>query len=87
MEGEPLVRLKPQAGVAAGECGDCDLSSFQLPEVRAQAVVQALAESEVASGVRPVHVKPIRLADGRSIPARGRQPQEELGPLGGPRLH
>ena len=43
MESKPLVWHKPQAGIAAGERGNRDLS-FQLTEVRAQAVVQALAE-------------------------------------------
>ena len=56
MEGEALIRCQPQARIAAGECGDRDLG-FQLPEVRAQAVVQALAERQVARGVGPVHVK------------------------------
>jgi hypothetical protein len=86
VEGKPLVRREPQARIAAGECRDRDLS-FQLSEVRAHAVVQALAEGQVASGVGPVHVEHIRLAEGRRILPRGRQLQEEPGPLGEVHAH
>src|SRR5271157_931104 len=44
VEGEILVGRQLQAGVAPGEFGHRDLG-LQLAEVRAQAVVQALAES------------------------------------------
>ena len=56
VEGEVLVRRQPQPGVAAGQFGHRDLR-LQLAEVRAQAVVQALAEGQVAFGVGPVLVE------------------------------
>jgi hypothetical protein len=81
MEGEALVRRQPQPGVAAGQFGHRDLR-LQLAEVRAQAVVQALAEGQVAFGVGPAQVDYIRLAEGRGVPARGCQPQEQASPFG-----
>jgi hypothetical protein len=52
VEGELLIRRRSQVRIAAGEFGDRDLS-LQPAEVRAQAVVQALAEGQVPVGIGP----------------------------------
>src|SRR6478609_2512935 len=56
VEGELLVRGQPQAGVAADEFGQRDLR-LELAEVRAQAVVEAFAESQMTFGVRAVRIE------------------------------
>ena len=73
MEGELLVRHQRQARVAAGEFGQRDLR-LELAEVRAQAVVQALAEGQVAFGVGPVQVEPVRFGERGPVAAGGGQP-------------
>jgi hypothetical protein len=79
VEGEGLVWGQLQAGVAPGEFGHRDLG-LQLAEVRAQAVVQALTEGQVAFGVRSVQVELAGLVERCFIPARRGQPQEQSGP-------
>jgi hypothetical protein len=61
MEAQLLARNQLQAGITAGELAQGDLG-FELAQVRAEAVVQALTKGQVlVRGLAPA---------GRSIPAR-----------------
>ena len=59
MEGELLARAELQPGEAAGEFLDGQ-PGLELPEVAAQAVVQALAEGQVLVSVRAAQIEPFR---------------------------
>jgi hypothetical protein len=75
-----LTLGEAQPRVSAGQFADRDLG-FQLAEVRAQAIVQALAEREVRVGVGAVHVEAVRQREDRVVPAGGGEPEEEPGPF------
>jgi hypothetical protein len=59
VEGELLARAELQPGEAAGEFLDGQ-PGLELPEVAAQAVVQALAEGQVLVSVRAAQIEPFR---------------------------
>ena len=67
--------------VDRGELGHGDLR-FQLAEVGAETVVQALAERQVPVGVRTAQVELIGPAERGGVAARGGQPQEDAGAFG-----
>ena len=63
VEGQRLARDQTQVRLTAGEPGHGDLG-FQPAEVRAQAVLQALAERQVPVGVAAVQVERVWVGEG-----------------------
>jgi hypothetical protein len=79
MEAQLLAPDQLQAGVTAGELAHGDLG-FELAQVRAEAVVQALTEGQVLVRGLAVQVELIWPVEYGRVSSRGGQPQEEPGP-------
>ena len=77
VEGEVLAGNQAQGGIAASEFGDGD-PGFQFAQVGAQAVVQALTESQVSIGTRSVHIELVGVVERFLVAAGGGQPQEKF---------
>ena len=81
MEAELLPGNQPEPRISPGELGDRELR-LELPEIRAQAVMQPLPERHVPVGAGPVQVELIRPLEGVRVPASGGEPEEQPGACG-----